>query len=295
MANHEYTRSWSGTVGRYSAYGTVTKTIPAFSVPAGEKFVEFKCTSTGGLVLCGNMSSIGWNKWTTKKSYISWTDGSKSKVAVKTSTDANKSATIGVVFKTTDLPRNTLTCATSGSGTLTASTNSAYSGQVVTLTATPSSGWRFDHYVSSAGGTFSGNSFTMPDNATTVTAVFTQTTVSVNVVSEDSTKGTVTGGGKYSPNSTFTIKATPKPGYKFSHWTTTGGWLADENQATTQYTVWWYGTTITAHFVKSTSAVGRYDGTAFEPCELLYYDGESFKPCEVWRYNGSAWERCSNT
>ena len=294
MASHEYTRKWSGTVGRASAYGQKTLTIPAFAVPAGEKFSEFKCTSTGGLNLCGNMSSIGWNKWTTKKSYISWTDGSKSKVVVATSSDVNTSATVTVTFKTTDLTRYTLTCATSGSGTLTASTGTAYQGQSVTLTATPASGWKFVRYTTSNGGTFSGNTFTMPGAATTVTAVFERTTVNVTVASEDETKGTVTGSGLFSPGAVVNIIATPATGYVFTGWTTTGGTVANPAAESTTFTVPSAAATITAHFTQANSTVGRWNGESFEKCEVYCYDGTSFKLCEVKRYDGEAWIPCSN-
>lgn len=44
----------------------------------------------------------------------------------------------------------------------------------------------------------------------------------VNVVSADTNKGTVSGSGLYSFNQAFTITATPKAGYKFSHWEKNG-------------------------------------------------------------------------
>ncbi len=42
--------------------------------------------------------------------------------------------------------------------------------------------------------------------------------VTLRVVSDDESKGTVTGGGIYTYNETVTVTATPNDGYQFSHW-----------------------------------------------------------------------------
>jgi len=51
------------------------------------------------------------------------------------------------------------------------------------------------------------------------------------------------------PGDTRTFTATPELGWRFSHWTTTSGTIATENQATTLFTVGITSATLTAHFV----------------------------------------------
>lgn len=107
MATHEYKRYWQGTV--HPSDGTKTITIPEFSVPAGEKLKQFKVTNSynygsGTLPLQGAMASVGWDRWTSDTSKISWTNGSTSKVYVKNVTSSAKSVTITITFQTEDLP-----------------------------------------------------------------------------------------------------------------------------------------------------------------------------------------------
>ena len=72
----------------------------------------------------------------------------------------------------------TVTIMAGAGGSITSGTSGSYgAGMVISLSASPASGYRFDRWTSSNGGSFgnassAGTTFTVPANATTVTAVF---------------------------------------------------------------------------------------------------------------------------
>ncbi|MBQ9473007.1 MAG: hypothetical protein IJU81_01195 [Bacteroidales bacterium] len=53
-----------------------------------------------------------------------------------------------------------------------------------------------------------------------ITALFASDSVTINVVSIDESMGFVSGGGTYPIGTELTISATPRDGYRFSHWNT---------------------------------------------------------------------------
>jgi len=85
----------------------------------------------------------------------------------------------------------------------------------VTLTATPASGWRFDHWEDDATGTSATTALTMDDDKS-VTAVFVrQYTLTVEVTGE----GTVDpSSGPYDEDDEVTLTATAASGWVFDHW-----------------------------------------------------------------------------
>lgn len=64
----------------------------------------------------------------------------------------------------------------------------------------------------------------------------------VTVASNNTSYGTVSGGGSYTSGSTATLKATPKAGYYFEKWTYSGGWTGSSTNATQTVTVTSAGT-----------------------------------------------------
>jgi len=110
----------------------------------------------------------------------------------------------------------TLSVTSNGSGSVTPSGDMNYDeNSVVQLTATPESGWYFDHWEGSLSGSSNPSNITITSNKSVV-AVFTQN-ISLNV--------TVKGSGTVTPaNSTFkkgeklNLKATPSAGWQFDHW-----------------------------------------------------------------------------
>ena len=86
-------------------------------------------------------------------------------------------------------------------------------GTEVTLVATPAEGYYFVRW--NDGNTNATRTITMPAQDTTYTAGFGYNLV---VESEDTSKGTVTGGGLHCPGESENISATPASGYKFVQW-----------------------------------------------------------------------------
>ena len=93
----------------------------------------------------------------------------------------------------------------------------ALAGSDVTLTATANHGYTFSHWA--AGITANPYTFTMPDHDVVYNhIVFSLNTYTVTVLSNDTTLGTVTGGGSYDYLDTATLTATPIGNYNFLRW-----------------------------------------------------------------------------
>ena len=146
-------------------------------------------------------------------------------------TSSIKLLNVGVTNETTYVPVTvtngtvsvvgyTLTVSTSGQGTVAKNPNQTLYGvgHVVILTATPSSGWMFDHWSGDLTGYVNPASITMNANKT-VTATFVQNhyTLTINVVGN----GTVSknpNNGTYTYGTVVTLTATATAGWKFDHW-----------------------------------------------------------------------------
>lgn len=110
-------------------------------------------------------------------------------------------------------------------------------GTEVTLVATPAEGYYFVRW--NDGNTNATRTITMPSQDTTYTAGFGYNLV---VESEDTNKGTVTGGGLHCPGESENISATPASGYKFVQWN-------DGNTDNPRH-VWADNLTFTAYFAE---------------------------------------------
>lgn len=110
-------------------------------------------------------------------------------------------------------------------------------GTEITLVATPAEGYYFVRW--NDGNTNATRTITMPAQDTTYTAGFGYNLV---VESEDTSKGTVTGGGLHCPGESENISATPASGYKFVQWN-------DGNTDNPRH-VWADNLTFTAYFAE---------------------------------------------
>jgi ribosomal protein L21E len=118
----------------------------------------------------------------------------------------------------------TLTINISGQGTTNPSqgTHTYDAGTVVTITANPASGWKFDHWGGDASGTSTSVSVTMNSNKS-VTAYFTEeiTYYTLTMHASPSGGGTTTpsvGSHSYAAGTVVSLSAAPALGYRFSHW-----------------------------------------------------------------------------
>ena len=89
------------------------------------------------------------------------------------------------------------------------------SGATATLTATPTSGYRFVSWQD--GNTQNPRTITVTGNAT-YTATFEAIQYTITANSNNTAWGTVTGGGTYNSGATATLTATPTNGYRFVSW-----------------------------------------------------------------------------
>jgi len=124
-----------------------------------------------------------------------------------------------------------ITVTDDGNGTGSASPNPAAPGEMVALTATPGSGYRFKEWQNVSGGaSLSGTAanpatFEMPGNDVTVKAVFEQIpSQAYTITVTDDGNGT----SSASPNpaaqdETVTLTATPNSGYRFREWQVVSG------------------------------------------------------------------------
>jgi hypothetical protein len=145
-----------------------------------------------------------------------------------------------------------LTLFMTGQGTLstTPSGGSYEKGTDVQIMATPSTGWKFDHWTDGLTGTNNPGTVAMDDDKT-VTAVFVKIAANqYNVIAEVSGKGTVSlspSGGAYDAGTQVTLTATPVSGWVFDHWEGDASGSANPLAITVGV-----DTTITAVFVENT-------------------------------------------
>ena len=130
---------------------------------------------------------------------------------------------------------------TDGNGTAMADKTSAAAGTVVTLTATPKSGYTFKQWQVITGGvTIKDSKFTMPVGNVEVKAIFEKDATPPPAPTEYSVKVSTDGNGTAMADKTsaaagtvVTLTATPKSGYHFKQWqVVTGGVTIKDNKFT---------------------------------------------------------------
>jgi uncharacterized repeat protein (TIGR02543 family) len=143
---------------------------------------------------------------------------------------------------------------TPGEGTFTRE-----AGTVVSLVATPATGYQFVNWTAPAGSFANANAaqttFTMPAQAVTVTAHFQEARYTLTMAVSPITGGTatdVTGTSPYLAGAIVNIKALPAAGYRFVNWTAPKGSFANANAAETTFTMPAQNVTVTAHFEAAT-------------------------------------------
>ena len=221
-------------------------------------------------------------------------DATGSQNPVSLTMTSNK--TVTAVFTVSQAPAYSLTTAVIGEGT----TNPAPGTHVcswnekVVLSATPSEGWRFDHWEGDVTGTT--NPVTLRiKSALSVTAVFTATqpptcTLTTGVIGNgtvDPPVGTYT----YNENEVVTVTAIPDTGWQFDHWE--GGAAGTENPLSLTITA---DTSVTAVFTElppQLTALDLYveapdDSFAYgpDPVNIIYGSGYT---AYVWYMASQTW------
>jgi len=158
----------------------------------------------------------------------------------------------------------------SGAGSVSPLGNQYEEGTQVTLTATPASGYTFDHWSGDATGKSSPVTIVM-DSEKSITAHFVaQYTLNASV--SPSSGGTVSpAGGTYDAGTEVTLNASPASGYAFDHWS------GDATGKSSPVTIVMDSEkSITAHFVAQytlNASVSPSSGGAVSPDSGTYDDG----------------------
>ena len=132
--------------------------------------------------------------------------------------DSDKSVNVSLAKKTYTLSTNTI-----GQGSVSKNPDkSTYThGEIVLLTAIPSTGWNFTGWSEDLSGTANPANITMDSNKT-VTATFTIKKYTITASANPPAGGTITGAGSYNHADTVNLVATQSEGYEFINWTENG-------------------------------------------------------------------------
>ena len=155
----------------------------------------------------------------------------------------------------------------SGSGSVSPSGSTYDSGgERVTLTATPWSGYRFDHWSGDATGTSSTITVTMNSNKSVI-ANFTKVKYRLSTSVSPLESGSITpSSGEYDSDTQVTLTATPSASWEFDHWSGT-----DDNRVNPTSVTMTGNKDITAYFVaKDTDGDGFMDGDDLFPLYDAY-------------------------
>lgn len=165
--------------------------------------------------------------------------------------------TLTAEFESVVIPNYTITIGTSLYGSAVANYDIASAGTVVTLSATPSTGYYLKGYNSQPFVSILNGQFIMPSNDVTVTPVFDKediekTSYDIYIKSESSTMGDVSVTGIDESKGLITLKAEPEIGYSFSEWEISDGvcYLSSPFTAETIMIIQDSDVSVIAHFVK---------------------------------------------
>ncbi len=221
ISNVQAAHSLKATFKRITTYFVSTSASPAVggSVAGGGLLLE------NTLITVEASANAGYR-------FVEWQEG-----GVRVSTDASYSFLVSAdrdlvaVFADNTLSpaKHSITVQTNGRGSAYASHISAEQGKKITLTATPAEGYRFVRWDVISGDVSISryDTFTMPDHAVTVEAVFEKDTQpparnSISVQTEG--KGTASSShSSAAQGARITLTATPAAGYRFVRWVVVSG------------------------------------------------------------------------
>lgn len=199
-----------------------TYTVSLSSNPSNGGNVSGGGTYNSGQTITVNASAnSGWTftNWTENGSSVSTSPSYQFSITSNRNLTANFTTTGGNTYTVTVLAAPSNGGNVSGGGTFN-------SGQLITVTATPNSGWTFTNWTEN-GSPVSSNAnyqFSITSNRS-LSANFTNSggnTYSISVTANPSTGGNVSGGGTFNSGQLITVSATPNTGWTFTNWTENG-------------------------------------------------------------------------
>ncbi|WP_217593553.1 CBM35 domain-containing protein [Cohnella sp. GbtcB17] len=188
-----------------------------------------------------------------------------SKVEFTVSFDKGRPAvfTVDVIDSTSPISHS-ITVETEGSGTANADMDSAVKDTEVTLTAMPEAGNVFKEWraISPADLNIVGNTFTMPNEAVTVRAVFEKIPAATYSVTVNDSYASASGAGNYTEGTVVTIQAGSRSGYTFAGWNSSDGViLSDAGNPATTFIMPAHPVTVTAAWISVTDGSGTPNNT----------------------------------
>ena len=187
-----------------------TFAIDSFTVAATSRTEEFGAVSGGGLYAYGTAVEVKAQPQP-HCHFVEWSNGA---IGTVQTFNVEKDTAIAAVFAI-DSHRLQVASADSAKGTVTGSGNYDYGGQI-TVSATAAAGCYFTGW---SDGTTANPRIITIESDTTVVANFEQMLeFSITVVPSDTTRGTVSGTGKYVSGTEATLSAIPRQHYLFSQW-----------------------------------------------------------------------------
>ncbi|MBR1391295.1 MAG: FecR domain-containing protein [Lachnospiraceae bacterium] len=215
---------------------TDTYTVTADTATGGTVTASPSDAKEGDVVTLTATPQSGYelDAWSVKDSSgnaISVSENSANNTATFTMPAGNVS--VSATFKEASVTTYRVSTTTATGGTVTTSPSDAKEGDVVTLTATPQSGYELDAWsvkdssgnaitvgALSSNGTGSTATFTMPAGNVTVSATFKETVpATYNIKTHILAGGTVTSSATTAvEGATVTLTATPQSGYELDSW-----------------------------------------------------------------------------
>ena len=212
--------------------------------PSGSGSVSISPSSSDGKYDCGTRVTLTANAASSRYVFDQWSsDASGTNPSITITMDGNKSVTACFVYVP---PKRTLTIGVSGQGTTSPrpGTYNYDDGQQVTIIATHSSSYQFDHW----SGDVSSSSLTITvrmDSDKSIVANF-KITYGLSTSVSPSRSGSISpSSGNYDSGDRVTLTATAATCYRFDHWSG-----ADNNYANPTTMTMNDDKNITAHFSK---------------------------------------------
>lgn len=258
---------------------TANYAIKTYTVSLSVNNTNYGTVSGGGTYDCGSSAPISATP-KTGYHFVNWSDGNTSS-SRSISVTSNVSLTANFAANT-----YTVSLSTDGHGTVSGAGTYEY-GSNVPISATPYSGYHFDHW--SDGSTSQSRTITITGNVN-LTAYFAQDVTYYTITVSKSGCGSVGGGGTFAAGTSVNIWASPCSGYYFDSWsdgsTTSDRWVTANSNKT--YIAYFYEEAPpVTYYTLSTGAV-PWPGAHISPSTNTYAAGTTVN-VRGWCDSGYDW------
>lgn len=267
-------------------------TLSTSVMPSGGGSVTL--SPSGGVYDSGTVVTLTASP-TSEYNFLHWIDGNSiwTWTSLTVTMTGNKSIIAYFEVKKSKFTLTTSVQPTGGGSISLSPSGGTYdSGTVVTLTASPASGYNFSNWSGSAVGPNSSVTIPMTENKS-VTANFSPITYNLTINSSAGGSTTPSGTITLNPGSSKSITATPSSSYFFNKWTVVSGTPTITNTSNASTTVSINGNaTIKANFEKISGEIYEayfddeydFDGDYYPSEFTLYFDPDVNDGCRIEAY-----------